>query len=201
MHTHIHSHACLLYLAGSSPRADVSYYFQSLFPGKHSVRGRNPARMPIISICGAGKRSQEKRKWSLWADSYPGPSCLPVTPFASIIFSAALATAQFRDSLPTLFILLEFKARFCLVVPKASMQESICVGTNVVCLGTGWALLFLCDYGETLDLSEPWLLPHLQIGLNHMYLSPRLLVLTDLKYLLYKLSGGIYKSTVSPFVK
>lgn len=73
----------------------------------------------------------------------PKSNCLPVTPFASMMFSAALATAQFRDSLPTLFILLEFKARFCLVVPKASMQESICTQTHLVRLGTGWALLLL----------------------------------------------------------
>lgn len=108
--------------------ADVSSCFRELFPGGPQQEAeRSPALTPSTSIWGAGKRPQEKRKPSLGADSYtPGSSYLPVTPFVSIIFSAALATARFKDSLPTLFILLEFRARFCLVVPKASMQESIC---------------------------------------------------------------------------
>lgn len=62
----------------------------------------------------------------------PHHSCLPVTPLVSMISSAALVTARFRDSLPMLFILLEFRARFCLVVPKASMQESIWQETDLV---------------------------------------------------------------------
>lgn len=73
--------------------------------------------------------------WSwhwLGSGGSPHHSCLPVTPFVWMISSAALATALFRDSLPTLFILLEFRARFCLVVPKASMQESICQETESI---------------------------------------------------------------------
>lgn len=69
-----------------------------------------------------------------------------------MILSAALDTARFNDSLPTLFILLEFNARFCLVVPKASMQESICAGNKPGYWGQGSGHCFanLCDNKGTL---------------------------------------------------
>ena len=44
--------------------------------GAQGEAGRNPAPMPLISICRAGKRPQEKRKRSLGADSYPKPQLL-----------------------------------------------------------------------------------------------------------------------------
>lgn len=50
----------------------------------------------------------------------------PVTPLASITFAAAFVTAVFTMSLPTAFMRRELRARFCLLVPKASMHKSIC---------------------------------------------------------------------------
>lgn len=50
----------------------------------------------------------------------------PVTPLASITFAAAFVTAVLTMSLPTAFMRRELSARFCLLVPKASMHKSIC---------------------------------------------------------------------------
>lgn len=52
----------------------------------------------------------------------------PVTPLASMTLAAAFVTAVLTMSLPTAFMRRELRARFCLLVPKASMHKSICTG-------------------------------------------------------------------------
>lgn len=195
-----HTRPCtgLLYLTVTSLQADVSYYIQSLFP-KEARRERQEGIQPWCPLFpSVGQVKDLKRRGSSLCEQtlIPSPSCLPVTPFASIIFSAALATAQLRDSLPTLFILLEFKARFCLVVPKASIQESICAATNLVCLGTGWALLLLAVW---LWGNSPPFLARTPSPVNwgDSYLSITKACINRTEYLLCKLSWAIYKSMVS----
>lgn len=52
----------------------------------------------------------------------------PVSPLASMTLAAAFVTAVLTMSLPTAFMRRELRARFCLLVPKASMHKSICTG-------------------------------------------------------------------------
>lgn len=69
---------------------------------------------------------QQTEKHIYFSSVTPHTTFLPVTPFASITFAAAFVTAVLRTSLPTAFIRREFSARFCLLVPKASMHKSTC---------------------------------------------------------------------------
>lgn len=96
---------------------------------------------------------------SLQAHSTPSSSLLPFTPFVSMMFSAALVTVRFKDSLPTLFILLEFRDRFCLVLPKASMQESNCVRNKSSYQGqAGQHGCFVCNHKQAVgSLSQDYL--------------------------------------------
>lgn len=48
----------------------------------------------------------------------------PSSPFSWMTVLAALATVRCRVSLHTWFSLREFRDRFCLLVPKASTNES-----------------------------------------------------------------------------
>lgn len=109
------------------------------------------------------------RSESLRAHSTPSSSLLPFTPFVSMMFSAALVTVRFKDSLPTLFILLEFRDRFCLVLPKASMQESNCVRNKPSYQGqAGQHGCFVFNHKQAVgSLSQDyltcqlgWVLPH-----------------------------------------
>lgn len=82
-------------------------------------------RKPLSSSYHTWQGTDRKRHF--WLPSLnPETVFLPVTPFAFIMFVAAFVTAVFRISLPTAFIRREFRARFCLLVPKASMHKSIC---------------------------------------------------------------------------
>ena len=80
-----------------------------------------PEALNIVKYSGVQGRFNAWAWHSFW---HIPERWVPSRPFWSMMVLAALFTACCRESLPTWLSLRELRARFCLLVPKASIRES-----------------------------------------------------------------------------